>query len=56
MTERNGWDRITIETVLRSQCPRARRLGAADTVIFNDGYQIEPLQRLVGRLADEFGL
>lgn len=56
VTERNGWNRGTIEAVLRSQSPRARRLVAADTVIFNDGYQIEPLQRLVGLLADEFGL
>lgn len=56
VTERNGWDHSTIEAVLRSQSPRARRLVAADTVIFNDGYQIEPLQRLVGLLADEFGL
>lgn len=56
VTERNGWNRSTIEAVLRSQSPRARRLVAADTVIFNDGYQIEPLQRLVGLLADEFGL
>lgn len=56
VTERNGWNRSTIEAVLRSQSPRTRRLVAADTVIFNDGYQIEPLQRLVGLLADEFGL
>ncbi|MCB4364067.1 dephospho-CoA kinase [Hydrogenophaga taeniospiralis] len=56
VTERNGWDRDTIEAVLRSQCPRAQRLLAADMVIFNDGYQIEPLRRLVGLLADEFGL
>ncbi|MCY1383977.1 Dephospho-CoA kinase [compost metagenome] len=56
VTERNGWNRSTIEAVLRSQSPRARRLVAADTVIFNDGYQIEPLQGLVGLLADEFGL
>lgn len=53
---RNGWDRATIESILDSQSPRARRLAAADTVIFNDGHEIEHLQREVARWADRFGL
>lgn len=53
---RNGWDRATIESVLDSQSPRVHRLAAADFVIFNDGHEIEPLEREVGRLARRFGL
>lgn len=53
---RNGWDRATIESILDSQSPRERRLAAADTVIFNDGDEIEHLQREVARWADRFGL
>lgn len=53
---RNGWDRATIEAILKSQSPRAQRLAAADLVIFNDSNEIEPLQRLVGQIADRFGL
>ncbi len=53
---RNGWDRSTIEAVLNSQSPRAQRLTAADCVIFNGGNEIEPLRRLVGQIADRFGL
>lgn len=53
---RNGWDRATIESILDSQSPRERRLAAADTVIFNDGHEIEHLQREVARWADRFGL
>lgn len=53
---RNGWDRTTIEAILKSQSPRAQRLAAADLVIFNDGHQIEPLQHLVGQIANRFGL
>ena len=53
---RNGWDRATIESILDSQSPRERRLAAADTVIFNDGQDIEHLQREVARWANRFGL
>lgn len=53
---RNGWDRATIESILDSQSPRERRLAAADTVIFNDGHEIEHLQREVARWAARFGL
>lgn len=53
---RNGWDRATIESILDSQSPRERRLAAADAVIFNDGHEIEHLQREVARWANRFGL
>lgn len=53
---RNGWDRATIESILDSQSPREHRLAAADTVIFNDGHEIEHLQREVARWANRFGL
>lgn len=54
--QRNGWDRETIESILKSQSPRAQRLRAADAVIFNDGNEIETLHRLVNQFADQFGL
>ncbi len=53
---RNGWDRATIESVMRSQSPRALRLAGADAVIFNDGNEMEQLRRLVHELAARFGL
>lgn len=53
---RNGWDRATIEAILKSQSPRAQRLAAADLVIFNDSNEIEPLRRTVDQIADRFGL
>lgn len=53
---RNGWERATIEAILNSQSPRAQRLAAADLVVFNDSSDMEPLRRLVGQIADRFGL
>jgi dephospho-CoA kinase len=53
---RSGWPTETIHAAMRSQCPRERRLGAADAVIFNDGVSLEQLQRLVTRMARGFGL
>lgn len=53
---RDGWDRPTIEAVMNSQSPRAQRLAAADLVIFNGGNEIETLRRMVGQIADRFGL
>lgn len=56
VSERNGWERATIEAIVDSQSPRERRLAAADTVIFNDGNGIEHLQHEVARWAGRFGL
>lgn len=53
---RNGWDLATIESVMRSQSPRALRLAGADIVVFNDGNEMEQLRRLVNELATRFGL
>lgn len=53
---RNGWERATVEAVLDNQSPRLRRLAAADTVLFNDGHEIEQLRCMVDRLAQRFGL
>ncbi len=53
---RNGWERVTVETVLDNQSPRLRRLAAADIVLFNDGHEIEQLRGVVDRLAQRFGL
>lgn len=53
---RNGWERATIEAILNSQSPRTQRLAAADLVVFNDSSDMEPLRRLVGQIADRFGL
>ena len=53
---RNGWERTTVEAVLDNQSPRLRRLAAADTVLFNDGHEIEQLRCMVARLAQRFGL
>ena len=53
---RSGWAVETVEAAMRSQCPRAQRLAAADGVIFNDGVSLEQLQRLVTQMARGFGL
>jgi dephospho-CoA kinase len=53
---RSGLDRSAIDAIMKSQSPREKRLAAADLVIFNDGNEIEPLRRTVGRIADQFGL
>ncbi|MDP2419502.1 MAG: dephospho-CoA kinase [Hydrogenophaga sp.] len=56
VSQRNGWDKATIDAVIRSQSPREQRLAAADWVLFNDTDQIEALQRCVKGLAQRFGL
>ena len=53
---RSGWDPATTQAVIQAQSPRARRLAAADWVLFNDGDKLEHLQHLVKRLADRLGL
>lgn len=56
VASRSGLDRSAIDAIMKSQSPREKRLAAADLVIFNDGNEIEPLRRTVGRIADQFGL
>jgi len=54
--QRSGWDTATTEAVIQNQSPRERRLGAADTVLFNDGDNLAQLQHLVAQLAMRLGL
>lgn len=56
VTERSGWDTATTQTIIQSQSTRARRLAAADVVLFNDGDNMEQLQQLVAQLAGRLGL
>lgn len=56
VTARNAWDRTTIDAVIGAQASRARRLAAADYVIFNDGDKLEHLRELVSQLAVRLGL
>ena len=37
VTRRSGWTASTVQAVIDSQAPRARRRASADAVIFNDG-------------------
>ena len=53
---RNGWDDASIQAVIRQQSPRARRLEAADVVIWNDGVELDELRRTVQRVASRLGL
>lgn len=56
VSQRNAWDRATIDTIISSQSPRERRIAAADLVLFNDIDKIENLQHAVQALAQRFGL
>jgi dephospho-CoA kinase len=53
---RNGWSEDVIEAIIRQQSSRARRLEAADDVIWNDGVDIPTLSSTVGQLAARLGL
>ena len=53
---RNGWSADAVGAVIAAQSTRERRLGAADTVIFNDGLSIAELQAQVRQLAARLGL
>ena len=53
---RSGWDDATTTAVMRSQSPRAWRLAAADSVIFNDDDDLDRLHATIDRLSPRFGL
>ena len=53
---RSGMAPAEVEAIIAAQAPRARRLAAADDVVFNDGLPLEQLQVEVGQLARGFGL
>lgn len=53
---RSGWDDATIHAVMAQQASRARRLSAADTVLFNDEDDLDRLHADIDRLSTRFGL
>ncbi len=54
--QRNGLAREAVCAIMANQATRARRLSAADTVIFNDDIDLDGLHALVGQVAKSFGL
>ena len=53
---RSGLERAVVEKIIASQAPRARRLRAADLVIFNAGTSKDPLALDVDLIAQCLGL
>lgn len=53
---RSQLSRPDVERILASQAPRERRLGAADTVIYNADLSLEQLANEVRQIAQCFGL
>lgn len=53
---RSGWDDATIHAVMAQQASRARRLSAADIVLFNDEDVLDRLHADIDRLSTRFGL
>ena len=53
---RNGWDSATVEAIICQQCPRVRRLAAADGVLWNDDIDLESLRHEVQQVASRLGL
>jgi len=53
---RSGLTREAIESIMAVQAPRARRLAAADCVIFNEGITLDELGAQTRQLAQRFGL
>ena len=53
---RNQLPRADIEKIIASQASRERRLGAADSVLFNDALSLAELADEVRQLAGRFGL
>jgi len=45
-----------VRSIIQAQAPRAKRLAAADTVIFNDGKSLDELRAEVTFMARSFGL
>lgn len=53
---RSGLAAAEVEKIIAAQAPRARRLAAADMVIYNDGLTLGHLARVSGEIASRFGL
>ena len=53
---RSGLSQAQVEAIIAAQASRARRLAAADLVIFNEGLDLPRLRAEVDQVADAFGL
>lgn len=53
---RSALEPQAVQRIIDSQAPRVLRAAAADTVLFNGGDTLEPLEREVALLAQRFGL
>jgi len=53
---RNGLSATDIQKIVAAQVPRARRLAAADCVLFNDGIDLQHLAHEVREIGHQFGL
>lgn len=53
---RSQLEPAAIQAIITAQAPRAKRLAAADLVIFNEGVDLAGLQQLSTRCAECFGL
>lgn len=53
---RNGLGQAEVERIISAQASRARRLAAADLVLFNDGLSLDELANEVRQIGPEFGL
>jgi dephospho-CoA kinase len=51
-----GWTEQQVQNIMSLQATRAQRLVAADTVIYNDGIDLQTLHTHVLQLAHQFGL
>jgi dephospho-CoA kinase len=51
-----GWTEQQVQNIMSLQATRAQRLAAADTVIYNDGIDLQTLHTHVLQLAHQFGL
>lgn len=56
VTARNGLAASEIQKIVAAQVPRARRLAAADCVLFNDGIDLQHLAHEVQEIGHQFGL
>jgi dephospho-CoA kinase len=53
---RSGYAREAVETIIRQQASRTRRLAAADVILCNDGITLVQLRTVVDQVAAHFGL
>lgn len=56
VVQRSGLTAQAVEQIMAAQATRARRLAAADAVVYNDGMELGQLQASVEAFARHFGL